>query len=400
MLASIISIDLTAPIPAVEVVPPYESLLVLARIGHVPVALVSIPIPPALGCITPKHLHATLVAATRPLLWEQGIERQLQQQSDPTEWPAISVVVCTRDRPAALAHCLAALKALDYPNYEVVVVDNASREASTAEVVAHAGLRYVREDRPGLDWARNCGAAAAQHDIIAYTDDDVRVDSGWLRGLARAFADPQVDAVTGLVLPAELDTDAQALFETYGGMSKGMRPRRFQHETLRSDQLIGVHALGVGANMAYRRHVLAHVGGFDTALDVGTPSGGGGDLDMFHRVLVAGFTFHYEPTAMVWHQHRRDMAGLQRQIENNGRAFGAYLLKIWKQRSAPRHVTARFAYRWMRHYLLPQVWRSIKRSHHVPLSLTLGELRGAIDAPRAFRATYLHDHRLRTRTGA
>ncbi|NTW00473.1 MAG: glycosyl transferase family 2, partial [Oscillochloris sp.] len=225
--------------------------------------------------------------------------------------------------------------------------------------------------------------------------DDVQVDPGWLYGIAQAFADPEVAAVTGLVLPAELDTEAQALFECYGGMSKGLQPRRFQRTTMSVIDMLAAHALGVGANMAFRRTTLTQLGGFDTALDVGTPSGGGGDLDLFHRVLAAGLTCAYEPTACVWHQHRRDMAGLRTQIENNGRAFGIYLLKIWTQRSAPRQATLRFTYRWLRHYLLPQVLRSLRHTHALPLWLTLAELRGALDAPRAFRATYAHDRRMR-----
>lgn len=76
--------------------------------------------------------------------------------------------------------------------------------------------------------------------------------------------------------------------------------------------LVTVHHMGVGANMAFRRRVLEQLGGFDTALDVGTPSHGAGDLDMFHRALLSGATVRYEPVALVWHQHRRDMAALRR----------------------------------------------------------------------------------------
>ena len=81
--------------------------------------------------------------------------------TDPPEWPHISVVVCTRDRPLALRSCLESLQVLDYPQsrYEVIVVDNASRETSTRELAFQAGFRCVREEKPGLDNARNCGAA-------------------------------------------------------------------------------------------------------------------------------------------------------------------------------------------------------------------------------------------------
>lgn len=77
--------------------------------------------------------------------------------------------------------------------------------------------------------------------------------------------------------------------------------------------------------MAFRRTALERIGGFDTALDIGTPSGGGDDLDALHRIIVGRMTIGYEPSAVVWHRHRRDMAALERQIESNGRAFGTYL---------------------------------------------------------------------------
>jgi hypothetical protein len=116
-----------------------------------------------------------------------------------TEWPAISVIVCTRDRPYALRRCLGALSRLDYDSYEVVVIDNASRTSETLEVVKGTPYRYVREERQGLDWARNRGVREARHDIVAFVDDDAIVDSGWLRGMARGLP-IRVMAVTGLVL--------------------------------------------------------------------------------------------------------------------------------------------------------------------------------------------------------
>ena len=124
--------------------------------------------------------------------------------------------MCTRDRPLALRSCLESLQALDYPlsRYEVIVVDNASREATTRELAFQAGFRCVREEKPGLDNARNCGAASATYDIVAYTDDDVRVDPGWLKGIARGFAYGDSVCVTGLICPLELETPSAATLRT------------------------------------------------------------------------------------------------------------------------------------------------------------------------------------------
>jgi len=113
----------------------------------------------------------------------------------------ITVVVCTRDRAPSLARCLASLARLDPPAAEVLVVDNAPRDGSTREAVAATPFRYVREERPGLDNARNRGIAEARGDIIAFTDDDVEVDPRWIGALATAFQDPGIAGVTGRVLP-------------------------------------------------------------------------------------------------------------------------------------------------------------------------------------------------------
>lgn len=318
--------------------------------------------------------------------------------------PPFTVVVCTRDRTDSLARCLASLRDLEYDTFEIVVVDNAPTSARTAELVASmsAGmralrtLRYVREDRPGLDWARNRGISVATHELIAFTDDDVRVDAEWLAALAAAFRDPSVMMVTGLVAPAELDTDAQVEFEDgYGGMGKGFVPRRWQRDALVDAELLGAHHLGVGANMAFRRELLRRVGGFDTALDVGTPSHGAGDLEMFHRVLVSGAVAHYEPAALVWHSHRRDRAGLARQLRDNGRAFGVYLIGCAMRRTVPVMRVARYAAIIWLGWLVGRLARSLVGRDRLPAALRAAELWGAMQAPWAYWRTRRSDRALR-----
>lgn len=320
------------------------------------------------------------------------ISEQVRVTSSYT-FPPISVVVCTRDRAQILQRCLVALSLLDYSQYEVVVVDNASRNADTAQVVAATPFRYVREEQVGLDWARNRGASEATHDIIAYVDDDVLVEPGWLRGVATALADPDVVAMTGLVLAAELETEAQQLFEKYGGMGKGWQPRVFKGRSLKPRDLIAAHQVGVGANMAFRRRTFEQVGKFDTGLDVGTPSGGCGDLDMFHRILVAGLTLRYEPNAVVRHQHRRDIVGLRKQLYNNGRGFGVYLIKIWKTGQLKHLEILRYTiWEWLSGWLMWRLVRCLIGRYDLPLTLIWAEIRGALSAPWAYHATYYYDH--------
>ncbi len=300
----------------------------------------------------------------------------------------ISVLVCTRDRPQSLERCLRSLGELDYPSYEVVVVDNCSREAKVARTVERAGFRYVREDRPGLDWARNRAIQESRYDIVAFIDDDAVASRGWLRALSRAFANGEVMAVTGLILPAEMETQNQALFEQYGGMSKGLESRLYRPETMSARQLLMAQAFGAGANMAFRRQVFDSVGWFDTALDTGTPSQGCGDLDMFHRVLVHGYTLRYQPDAWILHTHRRDLDGLRRQLYANGRSHGVYLIKRLVECSIRRRETLGYASYWFLGWVCARFLRGLWHRRFFPRTLLWAELKGAISAPWAYVAAY------------
>ena len=186
----------------------------------------------------------------------------------------------------------------------------------------------MQEPRPGLDWARNRAILEAKGEIIAYTDDDVAVDPQWAKAIAQAFIEsPEVMAVTGLVMPYELETEAQVLFEDYGGFGRGFEPKRYQLAPGQAFpwQWLGAGQFGTGANMAYRRVVFEEIGYFDPALDVGTPTNGGGDLEMFIRVIQAEYVLMYEPNALIYHRHRREYAQLKRQISFNGSLYALWI---------------------------------------------------------------------------
>jgi glycosyltransferase involved in cell wall biosynthesis len=142
----------------------------------------------------------------------------------------VTVAVCTRDRTADLKRCLDSLTLVNYPGLEIVVVDNAPSDESTERLVHdYPYIRYVREPRPGLDWARNRAILEARGEIIAYTDDDVVVDPTWVFSLAAVFAqEPDAMAVTGLVVPYELETEAQVQFEETGGFGRGFRRKWYR----------------------------------------------------------------------------------------------------------------------------------------------------------------------------
>jgi glycosyltransferase involved in cell wall biosynthesis len=366
--------------------------LTLRDMRHVPSARRTAGVPPQLEhWLRARIVSAQLTAAhVRPPC------------PDPVSWPRISVVVCTKDRASSLEVCLTSLTKLDYRDYEVVVVDNASATDVTRDVCGRFPVRYVREERPGLDWARNRGIAESQYEVIAFTDDDVEVDSGWLRGIARAFSDPEVMLVTGLIAPAELATAAQVAFEfAYSGMGKGFVERRWDPHLLDTHDLLGAHELGAGANMAFRRSIFDKIGTFDTALDVGTPSHGAGDLDMFFRVLASGSVAYYQPDALVWHLHRSDFTGLKRQLRDNGRSFGAYLITRWMAARrgvgpvTPSQVVS-YAIRIWLAWRVGRVLRRYLKRDQLSLPLQAAELTGVLQAPWAYVATQRSDKKLRT----
>ncbi|NWJ47928.1 MAG: glycosyltransferase [Chloroflexi bacterium] len=319
------------------------------------------------------------------------LERQLGTQpigvwkDTPYNWPSVTVGLCTRGRPESLERALKSLLLLDYPTdkLEVLVVDNAPPDDATEKVVAHfPQFSYVVEPRPGLDWARNRAIKEAQGEIIAYTDDDVAVDSLWLKAIVRPFEEPNVMCVTGLVAPAERDTDAQNWFEEYNGFGKGFEKRYYVPGMRRNWAFfpLGSGGFGTGANMAYRKSLFERVGGFDEALDVGTPTHGAGDLEMYYRTLHNGFTLVYEPQALIWHYHRRDYKVLKGQIRDWGRGVYAFWTKVFLTDPDMRWLALWFGIVW---YWRGFLKRLIKRggSHR---NLRIGEAIGALQGPTAY----------------
>ncbi|GAA2523019.1 hypothetical protein GCM10010423_15120 [Streptomyces levis] len=247
------------------------------------------------------------------------------------EAPALSVIVATHNRAGPLRRCLSSLLESDHPEFEIIVVDNAPADDAAEELVRAEfaeRVRYVREPVPGLARAHNRGLAHASGDVAAFTDDDTLVDPQWLSALADTFArDGGIGCVTGLIVPAELETPAQVALERHGGFAKGCTPRAWSLSDPPADPLFPFTAgrFGSGANMAFRTEVLRSLGGFDPATGVGTPARGGDDLLAFFDVLVAGHSLAYEPGALVWHHHRRTQEAVAAQVFGYGAGLGAYL---------------------------------------------------------------------------
>ncbi|MET0603874.1 MAG: glycosyltransferase, partial [Baekduia sp.] len=248
--------------------------------------------------------------------------------------PPVTVVVSTRDREDSLRAALRSLLAVDYPDFDVIVVDNAAKTDDSANVViglADPRVRMVKEPVAGLSRARNTGVAHATGQIVAFTDDDVLVDPDWLHGLVRGFSRaPNVACVTGMVPSAEIETPAQAYFDVKVGWADSSRPRLFDLGPNRVDQPLYPYlagTFGAGANFAVRREALAAIGPFDEALGAGSPAKGGEDIDYFLRTILAGQAIAYEPAAIVWHVHRRELSALRGQMDGYGSGLSAFAFK-------------------------------------------------------------------------
>jgi GT2 family glycosyltransferase len=317
---------------------------------------------------------------------------------------ATVVVPTTADRHELLDTSIRALTRMDHPDFEIVVVDNRRANGANATLEALAllpGVRVVAERRPGISAARNAGLNAATGEIVAFTDDDVEVDPGWLSAIARRFVrEPQLDVVTGMVVPKELETPAQVWFERSGnGLDRCYDPLTFAlHPTSRFSlvrdagrsaqqrvhSLYATGELGLGSNMAFRTETLRAAGGFDLALGAGTPTRGGEDLAILLELLRAGRRIGTEPAAIVHHVHRRGLDELERQLHGYGLGLTAMLTAIiWRD---PRHVVGLLS-------VVPAALRSMstsssgKRSGQAagyPPELVRAELRGMVAGPLAY----------------
>ncbi len=291
----------------------------------------------------------------------------------------MSVVVCTRDRPDDLRRCLQSMMVMDHGRHQLewIVVDNNPDSGLTRAVVADfPQVRYETEQRPGVAYSRNKGLLTARGDIVAYIDDDVLVDPAWPRRILAPFSDARVMCVSGLVLPLEMETTSQELFEVYGALDRGYMPRIFdQHFFWRSRRHI-VHTweLGGTANVAIRKTVLAESGLFDETLGPGLPTGVGEDIYMFYRILKAGHICYYEPAAAVRHRHRRSMAALRRQLYNYNKGQTSYQLRTLVTDGDWRVIRQLF---WdLPKWHASRIYRILRGRLHYPLHMVLLEMWG------------------------
>jgi GT2 family glycosyltransferase len=228
-------------------------------------------------------------------------------------WPRISVIVCTYNGEQTLRSCFEGLKRLDYPAYEVIVVNDGSTDA-TAEITRSYGLRLISTENQGLANARNEGLRAATGEIVAYIDSDAYPDPHWLSHLAVSFMKSSHAGVGGPnIPPPDGGHVAACVANAPGGPTHVLlSDREAEHIP--------------GCNMAFRKASLDVIGGFDPQFRVA-----GDDVDICWRLQDQGWTVGFSPGALVWH-HRRDHVRAYLKQQNEYGKAEALLERKWPER--------------------------------------------------------------------
>lgn len=235
-------------------------------------------------------------------------------------WPRVSVVICSYNGSRTIRQTLEAVAGLDYPDLEVIVVDDGSTDG-TAAIAAGHDVHLISQENRGLSAARNTGWQAATGEIVAYLDDDAYPDRDWLRYLAWSFLTTHYAAIGGPnVTPPDDPPVSHAVGHAPGG------PIHVLVSDTEAEHI-------PGCNMAFRRGALAAIEGFDPTFVVA-----GDDVDACWRIQHAGWRIGFSPSAVVWHHRRPSVRAYWRQQRGYGRAE-ALLERKWPEKyNALGHV--------------------------------------------------------------
>jgi GT2 family glycosyltransferase len=380
----ILELEVEAPLPEVALPEEYSGVAFVVRRRDKPIGFFMEALPGG-SILTPEDLAARVMKHVGTQILRERIYDELRGPLDHREFPALDIAICTHDRTDVLARCLENLRELgilDDGSVRVLVIDNAPSDEQTARLVAaFPQVTYIREAKPGLDFARNRAVKEATGELIAFLDDDVVVDRCWLEGLRDSWtANPDAGAFTGPVLPLELGTKAQIVFEQMGGFGRRFDRIRFGSVLPESPTYpCGAGMFGAGCNMAFNRKVLIELGGFDDALDTGAPLPGGGDLDMFYRVVRAGYALVREPKMVIYHQHRREYAKLRHQMWTWGLGSMAYVTKSYLTDLSQRPKIRRWIAWWFVYQFSKIFVPFLRRNRQPwPLDLVIAEICGGI----------------------
>jgi len=304
------------------------------------------------------------------------------------------VVISTFDRPATLALCLQRLLQQQTPHsVEIIVVDNHPQSGLTLPLIPQfPAVCWLQEPIVGLSRARNFGILAARGSVIVTTDDDVLPPPDWLDYLTAPLfeGDPGLAATTGNCLPLKVESEAEAIFEAYGGLRHGERPASFDSAWMARWHIAfpQLWRIGTTANAAFLSSALrnASVGLFETRLGVGSPAGAWEDIYCFYRILRAGYRIQYVPQAVLHHAHREHMAELTRQLCAYRRGETAFLTVMLIRHSDIRALGQTFLWipYWRLRLLLEELGRRIIGRRRFPLRLLWRESLAYLTGPFAW----------------
>jgi cellulose synthase/poly-beta-1,6-N-acetylglucosamine synthase-like glycosyltransferase len=266
-----------------------------------------------------------------------------------------TVAICTRDRPRDLEQCLAAVRRLEYPAFEVLVVDNSPGDKQSRELAERFDARYVVEPVAGLSRARNRAARESRSDLIAYLDDDATPDRNWLSALAPEFDDPKVMIVTGRILPSRVETEAERFCHHAGLAEYGEIRRVIDRDVPQWFEVLMFGGVGMGANMTFRLSAFELWPGFDPRLGRGAPLYAGEEEHAFLALVDRGYRIVYAPQAKVLHPYPSSMEEVRsRQLQTRASQTAFFSLIAIEQ---PRHIPAMARYLKRRLMREPRDWR-------------------------------------------
>jgi len=224
------------------------------------------------------------------------------------DWPSFTVICCSYNGAGRLAKCLQSLVEIDYPKFEVLVIDDGSSDETlrVAEEFAskHECLGAVGQEHAGLSVARNYGAELAHGEILAFIDDDAWAHPDWLRFLALRYLDPAgYVAVGGPNIFPPSSTREESCISLAPG-----RPSHVMLDDSRAEHIPGV-------NLSVRSEALKAIGGFDPRF-----TSAGDDVDFCWRLMDEGWEIGFSPGAVVWHAPRRTLEAYLKQQRGYGRA--------------------------------------------------------------------------------
>ncbi|MEX0801664.1 MAG: glycosyltransferase family A protein [Dehalococcoidia bacterium] len=232
------------------------------------------------------------------------------------ETPALSAIICTRNRPDFIGAAVASVLANVHTSFEVIVVDQSDDDSSQRALDRFADdgrLRYIHRSRPGISAAANAGVRAAAAETLCFTDDDCRVPVGWLSSIEAVFErEPGISFVSGqMLMPPELKGTGKSI------------------PTFQFDEPIRVTRKGplfssVGANFAMRRSLYEELEGFDEFLGPGAQYESAQDWDLTYRAYLSGAGILLTPEIYVWHYGARDDAQWRRRLRAYGLGDGAF----------------------------------------------------------------------------